>query len=247
MRDKQGFFGQIQPDGSIEGGDSLCWNGHWEYLNRDSQRPRRIIDMSQYYVGRGGFVRHPNPDATFNGFGAYYKNPWDGVISRDQFTGLLCGLIAQNKRKLLLVVGLHWALRLFLFSYNTRKNGAPPGETPWKIPDITGPDIWATYLRGFGVWSWLFWPLLCIFDLHLLINVLIHNFKKESDVINFLGKLFVALEFCPTPVSLMAWEMLDKKQILLECRSYWIGWRNQDAFYFFTKRRFAMHGYRQDI
>lgn len=243
-RDKYGFIGQIQDDGSVEGGDSLCWNGHWEFLNSDSTRPRKKIPMFRYRVGFGAYVRHPIARQTNNGFGFYYGHAWDGVISRDQFTGLLCGLIAQNERYFLLEVGLHWAKRGFLFAYNTRKNGADPYKTPWKLPDVTGPDLWATFLRGFGGWSWFFFPLLCILDFHLLVNSFIHNFKKESDVINYIGKLLVAIEHVPTPTSIIAWLIVDKEQLLSECFEYWTGWRKLDAFYFYTKRRFAKHGFK---
>lgn len=231
--DSAGFIGQIQSDGSVEGGDSLCWNGHWLYLTKEAQIAIPIVrmPMHRYKVSFGAYVRHPIPEFTNNGFGAYYKSPWDGCISRDQFTGLLVGLIAENNKLAMLEVILHWSLRLFLFSYNTKTNGRDPDTTHYKMPDFTGPDIWATALRGFGIFSWFFWPLLCVLDLHTLINTIIHNHKKESDAINFTGKLLVAKDYCPTPTSLLAWWVCDKKELLKELEEYWCGWRDSQEFY----------------
>lgn len=237
-RDKFGYIGQIQADGSVEGGDSLCWNGHWEYLNKNNDRPRRIMLMENYRVGFGAYCRHPFDGMTNNGFGAYYKHPWDGVVSRDQMTGLLLGLIAEQNRRALFRVIIHWSFRFFLFAYNTRKNGADPTKTHWKFPDITGPDMWATALRGFGAWSWLFFPLLCVLDIHTLVNTIIHNHKQESDCINFAGKLMVSIDYVPTPISFLAYDLCDKTQLFNELNEYWSGWRQSPEFVEFYKPYF---------
>lgn len=150
-KDKYNIIGQIQPDGSIEGGDSVNWMGHYLYLTKHKFPFRKTFE-----VGFGAYVRHPDPKQTNNGFGAYYKNPWDGVISRDQLIGIIMGLMSQKDRIGMVKLTLHHALRGFLFTYNTRKNGQNPTQTKWKIPDLTFMSIWALILRGFGPLSWVF-------------------------------------------------------------------------------------------
>jgi hypothetical protein len=136
---------------------------------------------------------------------------------------------------------LHHACRGFLFSYNTIKNGASrkEQEETWKLPDITGPDILATELRGFGLISWLFWPLLCVLDLHLLLGAVYDYYldNEEPDVINFLGKLFVAREHVPTPTSWLAARFVCPENMWDRLKEYWCGWRRNDvmAVLFFSK------------
>lgn len=223
-RDKYGIIGQIQGDGSIEGGDSACWNGHYTYLRGKDAVP--YVDT--FEVSFGGYVRHPHPEMTNNGFGAHYEHPWSGCISRDQLTGVLAGVIGEKNKLAMLRIMLNHALRGFLFSYNTIKNGRDPKTAKWKMPDITFMDIWAMMLRGFGPISWVFWPLLLVLDLHLLLGAVYDRYfdNKEPDVINFLGKLFVSVDHVPTPVSKLALKFVNKENLLSRLREYWCGWRD---------------------
>jgi len=177
-------------------------------------------------TGFGAFVRHPVPELTNGGFGAYYHNPWDGVISRDQLTGILAGLIAQKKRWDAFKLILHHMCWLMLFSYNTRKNGAFPASTPWKWPDFTGPDIWALEIRALGPWGWPLYPLLCVFDLHTIFNTLVHRWMKKNDPINFAMKIIIGKNNTATPVSLLAFSMVNKDKLIRELRDYWCEWRD---------------------
>jgi hypothetical protein len=245
-KDKYGILGQIQPGGWVEGGDSACWMGHYVYLT-NSDFPY----VKTFEVKPGGYVRHPDPMLTYNGFGAHYKSPWNGCISRDQWTGVIGGLIRQKERMALLRLILHHALRGFLFSYNTIPNGQDPkktkfnllkffyrkkGENFYKLPDFTVFDIWATYLRGFGAISWILWPLLCVLDLHLLVNTVLTNLEKDNDQINYTMKYLVAREFVPTPTSWLASKILNKDRLIDLLGQYWAGWRQQsDMVPFYRK------------
>jgi hypothetical protein len=220
-RDEHGIIGQIQADGSIEGGDAACWMGHWTYLTKEKFPYTRVFS-----AGFGAYVRHPVPARTIKGFGAHYSNPWDGVISRDQLTGVLAGIIAEKKWLEGLKLIIHHMAWLMLFSYNTRKNGQAPGETPWKWPDITGPDIWAMELRACPPLGILLYPLLCVFDLHTLLNTLLHRYQKKTDPINYAMKLITGWNHLPTPISVVAYMICNKKKLILELTEYWCGWRD---------------------
>lgn len=220
--DKYGILGQIQANGTIEGGDSANWQGHYIYLSG------KEFDYSNIFEADwGGYVRHPVPDMTNNGFGAFYNNPWDGCISRDQLTGIVAGLISQKDYKAMLRLFLHHALRGFLFSYNTIHNGDDPKTSGWKFPDITGPDILAHILRGFGFFSWIFWPLLNLLDLQMLLATLWNNKHHKTDPISYAIKLIVSKEHCPSLISLLSWKLCDKNKLINEIKIYWSGWRSQ--------------------
>lgn len=220
--DQHGLLGQPYPQG-IEGGDSASWTGLYVYITNDN-----TINYDQLEVGFGAYVRHPVHHPILNRFGSYYSNPYDGVISRDQLTGIILARIAQKNRLALLRIIAHHGLRLFLFSYNTRKNGVEPSTAPWKVPDFTGPDIWSLYLRGFGILSWIFFPLLCILDLHTLLNALYITYIKKEDehLLNFTAKLLCSLEHVPTPISLLTAKVVSIEQIELAMVKYWCGWRD---------------------
>lgn len=228
--DKYGVVGQIQDDGSIEGGDSACWQGHRVYLTKVNDP--NYVDF--FEVGFGAYVRHPDPKLTIQGFGAHYKNPWNGCISRDQLTGILMAIVGTGDRKAMLRLMLHHACWGMLFSYNTIRNGRDPATARWKLPDLTLMDIWATQLRGFGKVSWLFFPLLCVLDLQMLLNAIMDRVLKvqDDDVINFMGKLFVSREHVPTPVSWLTLKVLDADQATDRLERYWCGWRQNPGMYF---------------
>jgi len=221
--DQYGLLGQPYPEG-LEGGDSASWTGLYIFFTGDTS-----INYDNLEVSSGAYVRHHVPHPTLNRFGSYYANPYDGVISRDQLTGVILARIGQKNTKAILRILVHHALRLFLFSYNTRKNGVHPEDAPWKLPDITFMDIWALYLRGLPLLGLLLYPLLCLFDLHLLFNAVnVRYIKKEQEhVLNYLGKLICAKRILPTPLSMLAWAITDMTQMKKALETYWCGWRKQ--------------------
>jgi len=253
IKDKYGVLGQIQPDGSIEGGDSACWQGHLVYL---SDEEFAYVDF--FEVSPGAYVRHPIPSATNNSFGSYYKNPWCGCMSRDQLTGVVGALVKQKEYMAMLRLIAHFYLRGFVLTYNTLPNGAPPaemkfslirlfkpikGERYWKLPDLFLFDMWATVLRGFGKASWIFFPLLCVLDIHTLLNtVLVVNRSDDNDKINYAMKLFVSRDYVPTPVSWLSLKLLNLERLLGNIQSYWCNWRQQPGMYPLYVERFKKLG-----
>lgn len=239
ITDHHGVIGQIQSDGSVEGGDSINWMGHWAYHEDIPGWPVSKI-ISKFEVSPGAYVRHFDPEQTYYGFGAYYKSPWHGCMSRDQLTGLIGMLVKHGEVMALLRMITHHMCWLMLFSYNTRTNGT---KTPdWKWPDFTGPDIWAMYLRGFGKVSKLFYPILLILDLHLLINVVLTNRETDEDVISLMMKYQVSQEFTPTSVSKLADQLMDKELMASKLDSYWSGWRQQPRMAELMKRSLTTNG-----
>jgi len=245
-RDKYGIIGQIQPNGEVFGGDSACWMGAHTFLTHST-----FPYVKTFEKGFGGYVRHPHADATPHGFGAHYKNPWNGCMSRDQLTGTLGALIRQKERMALIRLVLQHACRGFLFSYKTIHNGKDPSlykfnllkffynpdkEPYYKMPDATFFDFWATCLRGFGKFSWLFWPLLCVLDIHTLLNAIIVNATDDDDRINFSMKLLVSREFVPTPISWLAAKIINKKKLLASLHNYWFKRDNSDMYPLYENR-----------
>ena len=222
-KDKFGALGQLQPDGDVEMGDSANWTGHYIYLTDDER-----INIDYFKVGYGAYVRHPLAEATNSGFGAYYKNPWDGCMSRDQITGVLAAIIKKKEYKLATEIVLHHALRLFLFSYNTRRNGVLPKIANWKMPDITIFDLWSMEIRALHpIIGWALWPVLNVFDVWMVLQVIVFNyFTKEKDPISFAMKMIVMHENKPTLTGELAWLLLNKYKLNNFIRLYWSGWRS---------------------
>lgn len=234
--DDKGFITHLRSDGSMESGDAVNWHGHYLYTFKNAKTAHYKTYRDHFKIGSGAWVRHFDPKMTDNGFGTHYKNPWNGVISRDQLFGILAAVIKFKDIKTLLEMILHHACWLFLFSYNTIDNGKDPKTAKWKWPDPASITVWAVYLRGFGLLSWLIiyfpmpflWnlPVFVILDLPLLINAIVRKNKKDSEVISFLAKLGIATEFAPTPLSILALFITDNKEIENELKNYWGGWRN---------------------
>ena len=225
--DKYGSIGQIQPDGSIDGGDSVNWEGHRRYLTEGKHDYRyhyhksRLPEYKAFFKDKTiGYKRHPRSSAT----ASYYKNPWNGNISRDQLTGILAYHIKYTDYKESLKIILHHGAWLWLFAYNTVRNGDTTFK--WKWPDFTGPDIWAMELRCLRPYSYLLYPIICMLDLHTLLNTLYFNrFVKDDDVISFAIKVISTREYMPTPFSWLAWKLLNKKKLVGLISDYWCGWR----------------------
>jgi hypothetical protein len=229
-KDENQIIGQMQENGTYDGGDSVNWMGHYIYLTGDKDN---FPFVETFEKGFGGYVRHPDPKRSNNGFAAHYKNPWDGVISRDQLVGIIAGLIAKGARGALLRAAIHHAAWLFLFSYNNIKNGVNPNNNKdgvnWKWPDLTLFNTWALYLRGFGLLSTLTYPILCILDLHLLVSTLLTNRSKDNDKINYAMRMIIAKDNTPTLISKLAWKILDKDNLVNLIKDYWSGWRGKNS------------------
>lgn len=259
-RDIYGIIGQIQPAGSkieVEGGDSVCWQGHWIYLNDGKDPGGVVVTNADEYVeffeeGFGGYVRHPDPEMTNNGFGVYYTSPWSGCITRDQYTGVLANLMFVSSPLPVLRLMFHHMLSLFLFTYATIINGRDPNETKFSLikffynpkkenyfkpSDITLFDTWAMELRALsrfmGPFKVLLLPVLTVFDLWLLFATVFFENREpieQDDAINYTARLLSSVDILPTPVSYLTWKLCDRERLLTRLRRYWSGWRETPEF-----------------
>lgn len=235
MRDKYGLIVQKQHDGSLDGGDTINWTGHEVYLRRMETAP-----MSLFERGWGGYVRHFDQSLSNNGFAAYYNGPWDGVISRDQLTGIIAWLITARDYVSAITLLGHHACWGFLFAYNTRKNGADPKLVKWKIPDLTLFETWGCEVRLFGPWSWLLFPIALVCDFFLFLRTIWFNLNGSSDPISFSMRMFICREHVPTMFSVLAWSALDKTKLEDSLWKYWCGWRDNEIMYWLYMERIHM-------
>lgn len=145
----------------------------------------------------GRYCRHPDPTKWYSRINTF---------SRDQMTPLLVYLGLLGFRLRLSRLFIAHLKRLLLFAWNTRQNNSYPGQATyrWKLPDITGPDIWALYIRGFH--SRLLYPLLLLFDIQTLIGVLLYRFGVVKTTLQMNQVLIVDFSnrVMPTPVSWLA-------------------------------------------
>jgi hypothetical protein len=227
--DKYGVLCHLRNDGSLECGDGLNWSCHYAYYSGNE------IDLDFFESGFGGYVRHPIPSQTDNGFGAYYKSPYLGCISRDQLTGLLAYIIKFKPTGAAFRLFLHYIPRLFLFSYNTIDNGVDPKKAKFKLPDPTLFDIWSMILRTNKILSVLFWPILNILDIHLLINTIAFNSFISKDPISYGIKLISCHENTPTLISLLSIIIVNRSKLDLETSIYWSTWRKNGGMAFLFK------------
>jgi len=249
---------QKQPNGLLEGGDSLNWTGHRAFMHWvgtgsviDGLEQARLRSFASFddHKMNGGFYRHPDPQLSNNGFAAYYHHPWDGVISRDQFTGLLLYIMTVEDWTVLKIVLQNHMFRFFLFAYNTRKNGKDPHATPWKIPDLTLFDIWALEIRCIikcSLLGWILYPLLVLFDFQMLINSILVNTAREDekDLVSYTGKLISSVVVAPTPFSWLSKMIASPKRLYKAAELYWCDWRKNCIMAEYTARALEVVGIR---
>jgi hypothetical protein len=207
--DSYGLIAQ-KPESGADGGDTANREGYLFLLLRafgyrvDVTRNDIPIELSiaatssQLIDDKGRGRRHANE-------GKWYGD-WDRM-SRDQYIAFIIGVLANKEYKIALKMIKHHFFgtfrygrliipRMGLFMTNTKKNfvyktleehqakSTPdvPHNYADKLPDITGPEMLAVYIRGFRV----------VFDLWTAIFVLIYLF---SDSVNFLyvGLLPIAI------------------------------------------------------
>lgn len=212
-------IGQPLDNGEVCGGDSVNWMGHFIYLSQATTWPiSKYADVFECKAHPGHWVRHPDP----NQLASYCNGQWDGNLSRDQMTGILCAVGKAKAYRILWRIFWEHLKRGLIFANNTVKNGQDPYKNmSRKIPDITFMEIWALYVRGFAPFTWLLYPLLCIFDLHLFISSIFESREKDSDVISHLIKLIFACERMPTPFSWLARKITSKDRIWKKLNEYW--------------------------
>jgi len=220
-----------------DGGDSAFFMGHYYSLKMLSLDPvaqyhtKKILikdyDNAQFKLQKKGLARrHPDESKWYGDFDR---------MSRDQSIPFLISMFIMEQ-----IYG-PWEFfkahlkRGLLFTTNTRRNGASlqnhgevykndkmgkPVKRNYnrKLPDLCGPNFWSIYIRGFRAYP--FWPVLCCLDLFLLGSVISFNIKPREP-----NQLLLLLAFSrtrlPTPLSFVAWRVLNKNKARDELKKYW--------------------------
>lgn len=185
----------------LDGGDSAAEAGTLMALD-----PSIEFNVAHYLQAHGP-VRHPDKDK-------WYGRP--GRFSRDQLIALMCGLCMSShywdeKEDLYAMHKRNWFVRAWNkirnFQYETAAEqvAKAPGVqwNPWpKQPDVTGPEVWALWLR---MWPrWWKWPFILLCDLETLVGALVWRFRKDGLARNHLLILYVGTSVMPTPVMWLA-------------------------------------------
>lgn len=210
--DGYGYVCKQQPEGAaphLEGGDTCANEGTLQYcgLHREEQ-------IKGLFLHRDIPVRHPDP-------GMWYSNPTR--TSRDQLIPLLCAFIRdpevfKEERKKLFRAHLKHAL---LFAFNIYPNWVPEYKAKLKVPDLTGPEFWALWIRAFRVRQ--LYPLLYLFDIETLLSIIYTKlFRKEDhDLRNSALVVHAARYYMPTLISLLTKYIAGNKMFLEAFKRFW--------------------------
>lgn len=213
MIDANGFPGTRGENGEFDGGDTMAILGTivalWPpWLDESAtfggisigDAKARIVDCVAPYL-----VRHPD------------KMKWYGQpdrFSRDQLIPLICAL-PKMPRPLANFVREQHARNAYLCAWNTRKNGEM--FAPRKTPDLTGPEIWALWIRVFRPkWARL---VLWLLDVETLIGSISWRFRRDRVSRNHMLVLLFSRDHSPTFVSRIAYRIAPWPKMLS-------GWRD---------------------
>lgn len=180
------------------------------------------------------YVRHPDPKMWYSDVNRF---------SRDQMRPLLYFLglqikhmgIKAHRRNLFKQHLKH----LLLFTWNTKRNfqyespeehalkSTKDVKHNWrsKLPDFTGPEVWATWIRVLRLR--VLWPLLLVLDLELLLSSCVKQMmfrllgQLKHDQRNHALGVHFANSNMPTPVSWLAKLIYGKKLPLAAFKSFW--------------------------
>jgi len=166
--DDLGLPGAIGEAGEFDGGDTAAILGTVVSLQEQEELPTKLLN--HITVHAGGIPRR-HPDIT-----KWYGQP--DRFSRDQLTPVICaGVRLAREINVDDIFEQHQAKK-FLTAWNTRGNGQM--DLPKKFPDITGPEIWALWLRYKKPW-WAF-LFVWLLDIETLVGSIIWRwFKKPGD------------------------------------------------------------------
>ena len=167
--------------------------------------------MEKIHCYDGIILRHCNPD--------YDASDWDRM-SRDQLQPNIIAAGYWSKYELKRLFKGHLR-RGFLFTNNVRRNGATKSnhggtegrDYSWKLPDLTGPEIWGNFIRATG--SRYLYPLLVIFDIELFVgSILWRYFPKHNIAMNHTLSLLQSMDIMPTPLSWLSGKIMPVEKLI---------------------------------
>lgn len=185
----------------IDGGDTLQRVGMY-YTGL------RLLEKNDFYVANFFDHNHEAQEATFAKlycswtWGLYRRHPEPLMWYSDEHRGsrdntkpmISSEAFSQTKssfKRLGLFILRHLVTRLWLFDAKTKKNGADisrhdagTADYSFKFPTLTGPTIWAAYIRAMiqkNKIAYILYPLLLVLDIEILINAIIKQTKNKDD------------------------------------------------------------------
>lgn len=213
MFDEDGFPGTMGEDGTFDGGDTAAIIGTMACLEPGVPADKRLLMYPHMMVRqliydeekypRRSPVRHPDPTKWYG---------QEDRFSRDQLIPLLCymlSLVLYDKR-LDVLFEMH-KRNWFLFAWNTRKNGS--FDAPEKPADITGPEIWALWIRIYKpIIGMLF---LWVLDIETLVGSVIWRwFRKDRVTRNHMLVCITAYKSVPTITMRLAYHLNDWQDLI---------------------------------
>jgi hypothetical protein len=175
----------------------------------------------------GVVIRHPDPTS--------WTSDWDRG-STDQCRNYVVAAALRNDKIHLRKFIRGHALRGFLFFHNTRGNGdtkqnhgtkvystpEPKFDYRWKIPDLSGMDTIALFIRGSDCWE-LYWALWLLDFFDFVGSIVDRLDKNKTDVRT--GALIrrYGLKKWPTPWLWLAEKIMPPKIVLRRLKRYFAG------------------------
>lgn len=209
--DERGFPGTNQSDGSFDGGDTAAIIGNIMALGGKDPGPTSLKLMRSMLIRTDGLVRHPD------------KSKWYGQpdrFSRDQLIPILCSFAGQTPTAEVRLILHHHRKNNFLWAWNKKKNGVM--DTPDKMPDITGPEIWALWCRVLGGPWWLK-LLLPLLDLETLLGSITWRwFQPDTNRVcrNHMLICITGMKTYPTLTMRLAYWLNDWKDLITKHRAH---------------------------
>jgi hypothetical protein len=204
-------FYSADGDYAFDGGDSLAivctiltFDDLSPILDEEFIDPLYLrLQLLMFMNNEGVPLRHPD------------KTKWYGQAdrcSRDQLIPLLCYFSTGVYKSMAKRVFKAHLRRGLIFAWNTRANGQM--VTPWKLPDLTGPDVWALWLRAFQPWyANLILPIL---DIQLLISSFLWRHKLSNITRNHMLSCIVARNILPNFISKLAFRINDWDTLIIK-------------------------------
>lgn len=206
--DQQGFPVTLQKDKSIDGGDTAAIVGTVITLETNTLISAAFLWMANSLMIGGIPRRH------------WDTSKWPGQpdrFSRDQLIPMICAAIRYSKDSLFEKYYEAHKKRYFLTAWNTKKNGAL--YVADKFPDLTGPDVWALWIRyARPRWGCLaLWAL----DISLLLGAIHWRYFRHDRVCrNHMLSLITCRRFFPTIVSRAAFALADFPDLVKRWRDH---------------------------
>lgn len=176
--------------GRIDGGDAAAILGTLAALDPDFEDSRALL----FHFGIP--IRHPDTRYWYSDTNRF---------SRDQLKASICGYIYRPSVMGDVLFRAHMKHQ-FLYAWNRRANGS--FMAPKQRPDITGPSVWALWLRYKRPW-WRH-AVLWLLDLELLGSAVHWRFWRKDRVSrNHMLASVTCYEHSPTLTSWLAFKLND--------------------------------------